>query len=817
MSVIARLLVFARRRRWTVLGATAIFAVASAALASRASFGTDVLAMLPENSPSLQAFRRYVERFGTGDQLYILFERADGRAGIAEAGPEIEAYLTRLRQLTEIAKVDAGVFDDSKDWTYVQDRTFALIGPEAARGAIGRFSDAGMRDALRRSRELLATPSPEVRQLVQADPLGLLSLVREHFARDRVMARMDASRGYTSADGRSRLVIATPSQPPFDSAFCRRLFDRLADIETEARHEAAAGAVPAAPALRIAYAGGHRIAFETETIIRREATLNSVTSLAAILTLLLAVFRSPWLFVVGAIPMSVAAIGSIAINSVISDELSAAATGTSALLFGLGIDGLVLLYARYLEEVESGLPADTAIARLGSAGVSMFLGCVTTAATFLGLTWIDLPGLRELGRLVGVGMLVGAPLTLLLVAALLPSRVTRPRALSASGLAAFVRRCRWPILIGATVTTVVALPMLRTLELDLRLQRLQPQTPAVALQEDLQERFGLGGDVVIALAQGPDLDHLVETDRQFEATLLAEAPSLAVSGPSHLVPPQREQDETGRILAALTPDIEAIRSRLRAAAADAGFRPGAIDPFLERLPRLLDPSQRLTYQGYVDHGLTDAISRYAVRGPDGFMTASYVEVTDNGDLATASRAADAVGRGLALTGMSIANADLAARFGPQFGIALAAGCVAVFLLILITFRRVGPTILAIAPTAVGLIWAAALLTRFDVTLDLFSIFAVLMLIGIGVDYGIHLVHRSTTEPGDLDLALARIAPANLVAAGIAVLGCGSLVTSTYPPLRSLGLVTVIGLITCLVTAVLVLPALLMVVPLRKGQ
>jgi predicted RND superfamily exporter protein len=84
-----------------------------------------------------------------------------------------------------------------------------------------------------------------------------------------------------------------------------------------------------------------------------------------------------------------------------------------------------------------------------------------------------------------------------------------------------------------------------------------------------------------------------------------------------------------------------------------------------------------------------------------------------------------------------------------------------------------------------------------------------MLVGIGVDYGIHLVHRAAVEPGDLDTAFARVAPANMVAAGIALLGCGSLAISTYPPLRSLGLVTVIGLITCLITAVLVLPAVLM--------
>jgi predicted RND superfamily exporter protein len=798
MSVIAALLAVARRRRWLVLATVAVLTAAAALLASRTSFGTNVLTLLPGHSPSLEAFRRYVDRFGAEEQLYIVFEPADRRANVADAAAEIDTYVARLRALPEIAKVDAGIFDAGKDWTYVQERTFALIGPQATRAALVRFSEKGMREALEASRELLATPSPDIRRLVQMDPLGLLALVRDHFAPAVAGADPEGRGGYTSADGRSRLVMATPAGPPFDSEFCRRLFARLGEIEAEA------------PALRIAYAGGHRIAFETESIIRREATLNTVTSVAAILVLLLAVFRSPWLFFVGAIPMSVATIGSIAINGLVRDQLSAAATGTSALLFGLGIDGLVLLYARYLEEIESGRSADAAIARLGGAGVSMFLGCVTTAATFFGLTMIDLPGLQELGRLVGVGMLLGAPLTLLLVAALLPSRIARPRPLSAPWLAAFVRRRQWSILIGAAVATIIAVPMVASLALDLRLQRLQPQTPAIALQQDLQQRFGLERDVAIAIAHGPDLAGLLAIDRTFQTTMRGAAPALRVSGPAHFVPPISEQDETARILAASALDVDAVRSRLLAAADAAGFRPGAIDPFLARLPRLLDPSQRLTYQGYVDHGLGDVIARYLVAGPDGYTTAAYVEVADQRDVAAASSAAASAGPGLVLTGVPVVNADLTARFAPEFGIALAIGCGAVFLLILFTFRRVGPTIVALLPAVLGLIWAAALLAWLDVRLDLFSIFAVLMLIGISVDYGIHLVHRVISEPGSFDLALARIAPANFVAAAIAVLGCGSLVMSTYPPLRSLGIVMVVGLTTCLVSAVLVLPALLMV-------
>jgi predicted RND superfamily exporter protein len=796
MTTVVRVLVFARRRRWAVLAVVAAFAVIAAAQSLRVSFGTDVLALLPQQDQSLRAFRQYLERFGGADELYIVFA-APGDGEIEDSSEFIDAYLRRLRALPEISTVDAGLFEPDKDWTYLQDRTFALIGPDATRQALDRFSETGIRTALLRSRDLLGTPAPDVHALVQRDPLGLLTLVRDRFAGERTFAGLDAGRrGYIAADGRSRLVMAVPARPAFDSEFSRQLFSRLMEIETQARGEIAGevNSPGAPPAARIEYAGGHRIAVETEAIMKQEAALNTVTSVAAILLLLLAVFRSSWLFLVGALPMAVATLGTIAINGLLRDQLSAAATGTSALLFGLGIDGLVLMYARYLEELERGTAPWDAITRLGGAGTSMLLGCVTTAATFLGLTWIDVPGLQELGRLVGIGMLLGGPLTLVLVAVLLPGRVKRPRALRADWLARFVRRYRWGILVVAALATVAAVPLAARLDLDLRLQRLQPATPAVRLQQELGQRFGVDRDVALAFAQDPSLETLLASDRRLDAAVGAQAPGLSVSGPSRLLPPIGEQEETSRLLAAAAAEVPAIGTRLRAVASEVGFRPGVFDTFIEKLPRLLDPGQRLTYDGYVEHGLGDVLSRYVVRSPVGYATVAYVEMNGSEGLARAREAAAAAG--VTLTGVPVVNAALSAAFGPQIAWALAGGSVVVFLLILITFRSLRLALLSVLPTILGLVWAAALLAELGVSLDLFSVFGVLTLVGIGVDYGIHLVHRAAAEPGELDTALARVAPANIVAAGIALLGCGSLAVSTYPPLQSLGIVTVVGLCTC---------------------
>ena len=61
------------------------------------------------------------------------------------------------------------------------------------------------------------------------------------------------------------------------------------------------------------------------------------------------------------------------------------------MLFGLGIDGVILLYLRYLEERREGASADQAIRRMSGTASSVVLAQATTAATFLALLFIDFP------------------------------------------------------------------------------------------------------------------------------------------------------------------------------------------------------------------------------------------------------------------------------------------------------------------------------------------------------------------------------------------------------------------------------------------
>ena len=174
----------------------------------------------------------------------------------------------------------------------------------------------------------------------------------------------------------------------------------------------------------------------------------------------------------------------------------------------------------------------------------------------------------------------------------------------------------------------------------------------------------------------------------------------------------------------------------------------------------------------------------------------------------ARRIVDEVDPSQTFTGLTLVNRELARSFLPQFIKGLTIGTLIVVALVVAAFRSWRLSLFAMLPTAIGLVWAAGALAIAGVELDLFAVFAVVTFVGIGVDYGIHLVHRFQ-ERGDAERATSELAPVILVAAAITMAGYGTLVWSSYPPLRSIGIVSAVSVVTLAAASVLVLPALLL--------
>ena len=107
---------------------------------------------------------------------------------------------------------------------------------------------------------------------------------------------------------------------------------------------------------------------------------------------------------VGALPSALSLLVVLGILGFTGATLSAAAAGSAAMLFGLGVDGVVLLYVAHTLAAGREAESDGMVHAIAGPSVSMLLGMWTTAATFYGLTFVDFPSLQQLGLLIGHSM-----------------------------------------------------------------------------------------------------------------------------------------------------------------------------------------------------------------------------------------------------------------------------------------------------------------------------------------------------------------------------------------------------------------------------
>ncbi len=162
----------------------------------------------------------------------------------------------------------------------------------------------------------------------------------------------------------------------------------------------------------------------------------------------------------------------------------------------------------------------------------------------------------------------------------------------------------------------------------------------------------------------------------------------------------------------------------------------------------------------------------------------------------------------AITGMPVENVELGKvtvrAFRQAFGLALLA--TAVSLLVLLGDPRSSAFVMASLVLATLFTGAAAAV--WDISFNISNIITLPLLLGIGVDAGIHMVHRSrqATSGGSLlDTATGR---AILYSVLTTMAGFGNLTLASHRAISGMGALLMVGMTSVLVCTLIVLPALM---------
>ncbi|MEO8275277.1 MAG: MMPL family transporter [Thermoanaerobaculia bacterium] len=834
-----RLVLFAGRRYRLVFIVFVLVVAVCAGLATRLRFDPDVLHLLPKKNPAVINFRETLEQFGNVDYFVVGIRipedsPLDPYEGLAD---DIAARMTADTEYFRV--VESRIGEPEELLREFLPKAVLFLDGSTRESLARRLTSTAIRERASELRRTLEIPQAvALKDLLKLDPLGISTIFLDRVGGQRGPLAVDWTSGrYLSRDHRLLLVLGKPTRNPQDIDFSRRLYESVQKTVQAANanwSELAEGSEAVAP--EVFYGGRYMIALDDTGLIRRDIVLNAVSSIVGVLILFYIAYRRASLLLLVFWPLACGLAITFGFAALAVGVLSSATAGVAALLVGLGDDFVIVLYGRYVEERQRGATVLEAMRAMGgSTARGVVLGAITTAATFYAFLITDFTGLFQMGLIVGTGVIFCLLAVLFLVPAMIgwsearhSRRESEPRlhifAFGIEHLSRFATRRPRATLIAAAIVTVAACLVAPQLKFDDNVEALRPPgNRGIVSQAEINEHFGSGFESMSLVLQAPTLPEVLAlADKAAVAgrKLVADGRLGGVDAVTSVLPPPASQQDALDWLAAERSgrlDMTRIRADFASAIAAEGLR---VEPFqqgLDLLAKTLSPEGILTRDAVlaVPQGRT-LLDRYLLETPSGWRSVVKIYNLPGRPKREIPEAAIDLAAGLgpqaSLTGMNFLSRSLR---GEIRGDALYSGLIGLALvlaLLWIDFRDMHTAIVALVPLLIGIVWMIALMVAFDLHLNFMNIFVITMIIGIGVDYGIHVIHRyreeETAPDGDPAAAVEETSRGVFLAALTTIVGFGSLATSHYPGLVSMGLVSTIGTLTTALVAIAVIPAYL---------
>ena len=524
----------------------------------------------------------------------------------------------------------------------------------------------------------------------------------------------------------------------------------------------------------------------------------------------------------------------------------------TVMLIGIGIDFGVYYVARYLELRSANRDCEEALLETARvAGPAITAGAITTSIAFFAAGFTSFKGVAELGMIAGGGILLCAVAELVVLPAclLLVDRsgwgIRMPRPLPVHRCVAPLLRFPRLTLIAMLAFTAIASLGLSRLWYDNNLLNMQAEgLESVELEKKLLAETNQSVWYALSIAESRDelLDRkakflelpsverteeivsLLPVDDEVKQpiiqriqdrlqTLPERPPLITVERPEKL---GQVLGQVQNLLAAgrnnekCVRQLEVARDQLRRMpladcyAQISRFQQQMAGDLLSRLhilksisnpepPKLDDLPASLVDRFVGQHG--KHLLKIYGRG----------DIWDSASLERFVREVRAVDP--QVTGNPLQAHEASLEMKHSFQEAAIYSLLAILGVLVLDFKNLRYALLAVLPVSVGVLQTFGLMGLLDIALNPANLIALPLILGIGVDYGVHIIHEFREQSGPYRMS-SGTAVAVLVDALTTLVGFGSLMIASHQGLQSLGRVLTLGVTCCLFTSLVMLPAML---------
>ncbi len=588
-----------------------------------------------------------------------------------------------------------------------------------------------------------------------------------------------------SSDYTMTLIAVTISREKNQRALTRVYRDIQRDIEDTNFPEN----------VEVAQTGSIGITYRILALLQSD--LNRTMGIAFIMVILLLVYfyRSPVRALIPLTPLAFGVTMTLGFMGLAHIPLGITTTTVGAMIIGMGIDYGVHLTNRYYEERRKGMSIeDSAEEAIAETGKALLGAALTTIAGFAALSFSVLPALQRLGLVLVMGLTLAAlnavivtPAVIMLeedLMRLLRGHYEVPEIRAHSGVLAAIfstlgrsikRHPRTYLLLVVLLTLIFTYGVTQVTT-EVRMDKMLPQgIPEIQAINDVNNEFG-GMDEIDVIIQADDVRNplLVRDIYRFEKSVLVD------SYYNNVFEGQSIADTVVREYGYIPDDRERISQALENSSL-------VTDDYSMTLLKFKGNFMGTT------QGDFNRIMRY------------FEQEVRNADFPP--------GVSVRVTGDSYINYilnELTNRDIPRIS---TYGTFFVVLIVLFLFRSPKTSLAMILPMFLGALWTVGFMGLVKIPFDQTLAGVISMIVGLGVDYGMHLTHRFREEldngnPHPIVTAVENVGPGILIGALTTAGGFLALLFGALTPIHNFGKALAFGIFASMTAAYLVTPSLL---------
>jgi 1-acyl-sn-glycerol-3-phosphate acyltransferase len=647
---------------------------------------------------------------------------------------------------------------------------------------------------------LLSPASMMLGKNVLRDPLGIAPLALRRMQSLQIDDNFELEEGYIFTKDRKHLLLfLIPTEKPSETGKNEQLITILDSVI--AHHSNVFKGQYHAE-----YFGGTAVAVANATQIKSDVRLTISITLIALFLFISLFFRRITVFFVIFIPVAFGAAFSLALLYLFKGSVSGLALGAGSIILGIAMDYTIHFYTHFKH-------TNSTEETVRDLSFPLTLGSTTTIGALLSLTFVESEALNDFGMFAAFSLLGAALFTLILFPHLLRKRrkidkEAIHRESIIDRLAAYQFENNKPLIVIIVLFSIVSLFTMQKVEFESDMMKMNYMPEHLEKAEkNLNNISTVSLKDIYVVSYGKSLDEALENQESILPLLDSLQEQQAIkkySGISSMLISKKEQQQRAerwnRFWSGGKKD--SVYNLVQSRAAAYKFREQAFSPFYN----LLNDSIAIA-PAQLNSSQEQLLGNFISSAGESVTITSIVKV----DAANEDRIFELLSKRkseeLEVFNKKFLTNSFVAIIKNNFNLILGISSLLVLFMLIISYGRIELALISYIPMVLSWVCILGFMGIFGIKFNLINIIVSTFIFGLGDDYCIFITDALLSEYKTGKKNLASYKTGIFISAITTLIGVGVLVFASHPALKSIGLITIIGMLSVLLISNTVLPAL----------